>query len=66
MKYLLIPLACMSLSGCVTLLGGGSWVAAHTVEIGQVALVAGAVAATESMVSNGLVLKDQLVPDAVK
>ena len=65
MKPLLLLLI-LPLSGCVTLLGGGSWVAAHTVEIGQVALVAGAVAATESMVSNGLVLKDQLVLDAVK
>lgn len=42
MKPFLILLACIPLSGCVTLLGGGSWVAAHTVEIGQVALVAGA------------------------
>ena len=66
MKPFLILLACIPLSGCVTLLGGGSWVAAHTMEIGQVALVAGAVAATESMISNGIVLKEQIAPDAVK
>ena len=57
MKTLLIALTAISLSGCS---GLSAWVTTNQVAIGQVALVAGAVAAVESAGANALAIKNEL------
>lgn len=57
MKTLLIALTVLSLSGCA---GLSAWVTTNQVAIGQVALVAGAVAAVESAGANALQIKNEL------
>lgn len=54
----LLALASVCLSGCVTL-GSTGWIAMHSQEIGQVALVAGAVSSVESATINGITLIDK-------
>ena len=46
------------LSGCVTF-GSTGWIAKHSLEIGQVGLVAGAVSQVESATINGIELVDK-------
>lgn len=58
MKTVLI-ICTILLSGCVTF-GSTGWIAQHSLEIGQVGLVAGAVSSVESATINGITLIEKV------
>lgn len=61
MKVIFLATA-LCMSGCITL-GSTGWIAQHSLEIGQVAAVAGTVSAVEGAALNTMALADKLGGD---